>query len=159
MRGEQPSAEMAEQVLDHASRDLMPRQPAQSGKPTGGPLPRERLRLPPRSPAVRPPTPAVAPLGAARPVAASAATAASFLSTDLPVPSEARLRELFELTPAEARLAQGLARGDALEEVADLLQIKMSTARSQLAAIFSKTRTRRQAGLVAILSRVAHLDE
>jgi DNA-binding CsgD family transcriptional regulator len=78
---------------------------------------------------------------------------------DLPVPSEARLRQLFDLTPAEARLAQGLARGEALEEVADELKIKMTTARSQLATIFGKTQTRRQAGLVAILSRLAHLDE
>jgi DNA-binding CsgD family transcriptional regulator len=79
--------------------------------------------------------------------------------TTLPVPSEARLRQLFDLTPAEARLAQALARGDALEEVAVKLKIKMTTARTQLAAIFAKTQTRRQAGLVAILSRLAHLDE
>jgi DNA-binding CsgD family transcriptional regulator len=78
---------------------------------------------------------------------------------DLPLPSEARLRQLFDLTPAEARLARGLARGDALEEVAGELNIKMTTARSQLASIFSKTQTRRQAGLVAILIRLAHLDE
>ena len=76
---------------------------------------------------------------------------------DLPVPSEARLRALFDLTVAEARLAQRLARGDSVEEVALALNIKMTTARTQLAAIFTKTDTRRQAKLVAILSRVAHL--
>ena len=76
---------------------------------------------------------------------------------DLPVPSEARLKALFDLTTAEARLAQRLARGDSVEEVAQELSIKMTTARTQLAAIFAKTDTRRQAKLVAILSRVAHL--
>lgn len=76
---------------------------------------------------------------------------------DFPVPSETRLRELFDLTAAEARLAQRLACGDSVEEVAQRLSIKMTTARTQLAAIFAKTDTRRQAKLVAILSRVAHL--
>jgi DNA-binding CsgD family transcriptional regulator len=76
---------------------------------------------------------------------------------DLPVPSEARLRALFDLTAAEVRLAQRLARGDSVEEAAQALSIKMTTARTQLAAVFAKTNTRRQAKLVAILSRVAHL--
>jgi DNA-binding CsgD family transcriptional regulator len=76
---------------------------------------------------------------------------------DLPVPSEARLKALFDLTAAEARLAQRLARGDSVEETALALNIKMTTARTQLAAVFAKTDTRRQAKLVAILSRVAHL--
>ena len=76
---------------------------------------------------------------------------------DLPVPSEARLKAAFDLSTAEARLAQHLARGDSVEEVAQTLSIKMSTARTQLAAIFVKTATRRQAKLVAILSRLAHL--
>jgi len=76
---------------------------------------------------------------------------------DFPVPSESMLRRMFDLTPAEARLAQSLTRGDSLDEVAQALNIKMTTARTQLAAIFGKTRTRRQAQLVAILSRLAHL--
>jgi DNA-binding CsgD family transcriptional regulator len=77
---------------------------------------------------------------------------------DLPMPSEASLRSLFDLTPAEARLAQRLASGDTVEEVAKALHIKMTTARTQLAAIFAKTETRRQAKLVAILCRIAHLE-
>ena len=76
---------------------------------------------------------------------------------DLPMPSEARLKSLFDLTTAEARIAQRLACGDSVEEAAQRLNIKMTTARTQLAAIFAKTDTRRQAKLVAILSRVAHL--
>jgi DNA-binding CsgD family transcriptional regulator len=77
---------------------------------------------------------------------------------ELPMPSEGSLKALFDLTPAEARLAQRLACGDSVEEVAHVLHIKMTTARTQLAAIFAKTETRRQAKLVAILSRIAHLE-
>ena len=77
---------------------------------------------------------------------------------DLPTPSEARVRALFGLTAAEARLAQLLASGDTLEEVAEKLCIKLTTARSQLAIIFSKAGIRRQTKLVAILSRIAHLE-
>jgi DNA-binding CsgD family transcriptional regulator len=77
---------------------------------------------------------------------------------DLPLPSEERLKSLFDLTGAEARLAQRLATGDSVEEVAQRLNIKMTTARTQLAAIFAKTDTRRQAKLVAILSHIAHVD-
>ena len=76
---------------------------------------------------------------------------------DIPVPPEPMLHRVFDLTPAEARLARKLARGDSLEQVAQALDVKMTTARSQLAAIFAKTGTCRQAQLVAILSRLAHL--
>ena len=76
---------------------------------------------------------------------------------DFPVPSEARLRELFGLTAAEARFAQLIASGDTVEEVAETMGIKLTTARSKLAVIFSKTETRRQTKLVALLSRIAHL--
>jgi len=76
---------------------------------------------------------------------------------ELPAPQESVLRRVFDLTPAEARLARKLARGDSLEQVAQSLDVKMTTARSQLAAIFAKTATCRQAQLVAILSRLAHL--
>jgi DNA-binding CsgD family transcriptional regulator len=77
---------------------------------------------------------------------------------DFPVPSQKRLKDLFDLTAAEARLAQLIACGDSVDEVAHKLCIKMTTARTQLAAIFAKTETRRQAKLVAILSRIAHLE-
>jgi DNA-binding CsgD family transcriptional regulator len=76
---------------------------------------------------------------------------------DFQVPHENILRAVFDLTPAEVPLAQAMTRGDTLEEVATSLGIKMSTARTQLAAIFAKTGTQRQAKLVAILTRLALL--
>ena len=97
-----------------------------------------------------------------RPRAADAIAAAGPLNVkqvlDFPTPSEPQLRALLDLTVAEARLARLLASGDTLEVVAQKLCIKLTTARSQLAAIFSKTGIRRQAKLVAILSRIAHLE-
>ena len=97
-----------------------------------------------------------------RPRAADAIAAAGPLNVkqvlDFPTPSETQLRALLDLTVAEARLARLLASGDTLEVVAQKLCIKLTTARSQLAAIFSKTGIRRQAKLVAILSRIAHLE-
>jgi DNA-binding CsgD family transcriptional regulator len=77
----------------------------------------------------------------------------------IPVPSEEVLRRVFDLTAAEARLAQGMARGDTLEEIAFSLGIKMSTARTQLGAVFAKTQTRRQPKLVVRLMRLAQLTE
>jgi DNA-binding CsgD family transcriptional regulator len=76
---------------------------------------------------------------------------------DVPVPCAQVLQRVFDLTQAEVRLAQGVARGDSLEEVAAGLGIKISTARTQLASIFAKTQTRRQAKLVALLGRLAQL--
>jgi len=78
--------------------------------------------------------------------------------TDLPVPAAQPLQEYFDLTLAEVRLAQSLARGLSLEEAARYLNIKMSTARTQLAAVFAKTGSQRQGKLIAILSRIAHMS-
>ena len=77
---------------------------------------------------------------------------------EFPTPSEELLAELFGLSPAEARLAQRIACGDSLEDIAAGAGIKMSTARSQLASVFCKTGTQRQPKLVALLCRVAHLS-
>jgi DNA-binding CsgD family transcriptional regulator len=76
----------------------------------------------------------------------------------LPVPSAQFLQEYFDLTSAEVKLAQSLAQGLSLEEAAQHLNIKMSTARTQLASIFAKTDSQRQGKLIAILSRIAHMS-
>lgn len=64
------------------------------------------------------------------------------------------LRAAFGLTPAEARLAQELARGVGLADAALVLGIGRETARSHLEALFDKTGCRRQAALSAVLARV-----
>ena len=76
--------------------------------------------------------------------------------SELPAPAFDLLNAKFGLSAAEARLARLLAKGESVESAARMLDIKMTTARTQLAAIFEKTGTRRQAKLVALLSRLAH---
>ncbi|MBF0428036.1 MAG: helix-turn-helix transcriptional regulator [Magnetococcales bacterium] len=61
------------------------------------------------------------------------------------------LKNLFDLTPAESHLANELAAGRDLEEVADAKGCTRNTVRNQLKAIFAKTGTSRQAELVRLL--------
>jgi DNA-binding CsgD family transcriptional regulator len=64
------------------------------------------------------------------------------------------LATIFELTPAQARLAAMLARGDSVEDAAREIGVAVSTARNQLKTIFQRTGTHRQAELVALLHKV-----
>lgn len=73
------------------------------------------------------------------------------VTLDLPDPFEDQVRQLFDLTPAEARLAAALASGLSLKTAALRQGIRFSTARSYLEGIFRKTRTRQQSQLVALL--------
>lgn len=68
-----------------------------------------------------------------------------------------RLREVFGLTGAEARLAVLLAAGTDLRSAAERLHITYGTARTRLAEIFHKTSTRRQAELVKVLLTTTNL--
>jgi DNA-binding CsgD family transcriptional regulator len=61
------------------------------------------------------------------------------------------LRERYQLTPAEARLAALLAADSSLEEAAEELGLAVGTVRTRLKSIFSKTDTHRQASLVRLL--------
>lgn len=61
------------------------------------------------------------------------------------------LRALFDLTPAESRLAAMLASGSNLAESAKACGIRIATARSYLEMIFKKTGVRRQAELSALI--------
>lgn len=65
------------------------------------------------------------------------------------------LRQLFGLTRTEAVVAEALAKGHSLVEIAQGLSIGMGTVRSHLKKILSKTNTRKQAELVALLLRSA----
>ncbi|HLG89241.1 MAG TPA: hypothetical protein VKZ79_18830 [Alphaproteobacteria bacterium] len=66
-------------------------------------------------------------------------------------PPTQRLQALFNLTPAEARLAARLAMGDELKSAADKIGIRYQSARALLAAIFHKTATTRQGELIKLL--------
>lgn len=66
-------------------------------------------------------------------------------------PSEPLLRQLYQLTPAEAALAVLLGEGLTLEETAARLGISRNTARSHLRAVFAKTGVKRQTALVQLL--------
>ena len=63
------------------------------------------------------------------------------------------LAALFDLTPAEARVAAGLMCGHDLHAIALERRLSPETVRSQLRSIFLKTGTRRQAHLVEVLLR------
>ena len=66
--------------------------------------------------------------------------------------SDATLAAFFGLTPAETRLASHLAGGATLAEAAEDLGVARTTVSTHLRAIFSKTRTNRQAELVRLLN-------
>ncbi|MGO4737875.1 helix-turn-helix transcriptional regulator [Bosea sp. 2KB_26] len=72
-------------------------------------------------------------------------------------PNPFMLQRMFGLTMAETRLALQMARGDVPADVARSRRLSRTTIRSQLASVFAKTQTRRQAELVTLLARVAVL--
>ena len=65
-----------------------------------------------------------------------------------------RLRAVFGLTRAEARLAGCLAAGNDLASAAVRLGVSQGTLRGALKAIFRKTGAKRQAELVGLLTRI-----
>lgn len=80
------------------------------------------------------------------------------LNTQSPgLPGEELLAALFALSRAEARLAIGLLMGRSAAEHARAAGVGVATVRTQLHSIFTKTGVRRQAQLVALLSRVPAL--
>ncbi|UUP19265.1 helix-turn-helix transcriptional regulator [Nitratireductor thuwali] len=64
------------------------------------------------------------------------------------------LTNQFQLTRAEAALAQHLLEGASLKEAAERLKITQGTARQRLKVIFNKTDTHRQSELIALLQRL-----
>jgi DNA-binding CsgD family transcriptional regulator len=79
----------------------------------------------------------------------------TFTDLTAPPPADAALLALvFGLTAAEAKMAARIGLGNGIDEAATALRISRETARSQLKAVFLKTNTRRQAELVALISRL-----
>lgn len=81
--------------------------------------------------------------------------AALVVVTPVTMPN-APLREvlfgLFDLTPAEARVAAALVRGGSVESVAAAIGVSIETVRTQLKSVMAKTGTNRQTELVLLLS-------
>jgi PAS domain-containing protein len=67
----------------------------------------------------------------------------------------ADLRRVFNLTAAEARLAERLFREESLKAAAESLRVATGTARNQLKAIYQKTGTHGQGQLIALIARLA----
>jgi DNA-binding CsgD family transcriptional regulator len=64
---------------------------------------------------------------------------------------------LFDLTPAEARVARRLTAGETLDEIAASGGVSRNTVRTQLRGVLEKTGCTRQAEVVALLSGIAHV--
>jgi DNA-binding CsgD family transcriptional regulator len=62
---------------------------------------------------------------------------------------------LFDLTPAEARVARGIAQGLSPAEIAKDLNQSYETVRSHLKRVFGKTSTKRQNELTLLISKLA----
>lgn len=69
-------------------------------------------------------------------------------------PPPEHLQAVFQLTTAEARLADALLQQFSLVEAADHLNLKHETARTHLKSIFAKTETRTQAQLIHVLESI-----
>lgn len=65
---------------------------------------------------------------------------------------DAILRALYDLTPAETEIANGLLTGFSLDELALLRKVSVATVRSQMKGLFGKTSTQRQGDLIRLLS-------
>jgi DNA-binding CsgD family transcriptional regulator len=67
------------------------------------------------------------------------------------------LRQMFRLSAAEMAIAAALVSGADVEHIAEMRNAKITTVRTQIAAMLLKTRTRRQGELVALFSRICAL--
>jgi DNA-binding CsgD family transcriptional regulator len=72
-------------------------------------------------------------------------------------PTPEALQRIFRLTQTEARLAMEIACGKSPEEIAHSSGTTIATVRKQIASVFAKTDTHRQAELVSLLARVSIL--
>ena len=95
----------------------------------------------------------VAPFRLALPGLATPSAIVFIRDPNRPISAAGSLQALFQLTPAEARIAQELANGKSLAEIAASHGARLQTVRKQLKSIFAKTGTNRQAQCVAAILR------
>ena len=72
-------------------------------------------------------------------------------------PATELVQSLYDLTPAEARVARGLVAGKNLEDIAAEQSVSRNTVRTHLRGVMEKTGCNRQAEVVALLSGLAAL--
>jgi DNA-binding CsgD family transcriptional regulator len=65
------------------------------------------------------------------------------------------VQSLFDLTPAEARVARSLAAGKSVEAIASDSGVSLNTVRTQVRGVFDKTGCNRQVDVVALLAGIA----
>ncbi len=98
----------------------------------------------------------VAPLPAVRGFARDMRRLALIVVGGLPqddlLPSQQDLRDYFDLTQAESKVALLLCAGHVAKDVARELQVSVPTVRSHVRALLAKTGTSRQAELVQLLA-------
>jgi DNA-binding CsgD family transcriptional regulator len=142
------SAGKLREALDHAiSLACAELQPTGLCLPQPGTPPEGWLRL------------AVAPIYFGGSSRSATCAAVWIVNTGSPsLPSDELLAALFGFSPAEARLARAVLTGCSASEYARHAGVRVATVRSQLHSIFVKTGVRRQAQLVALLSRVPVLQ-
>ncbi len=75
------------------------------------------------------------------------------------LPPAELLEQLFQLTPAESRVALGVASGKAPRALAEELDISVNTARVHVQRVLSKTSSPRQADLASLLVQLGALTE
>lgn len=68
------------------------------------------------------------------------------------VPGATVLQALFDLTPAEARVAREVGSGRTVAQIAKALGLSLTTIRNQIAAVLAKSGLHRQVDLVSLLS-------
>lgn len=141
-------------ALDHASADALLSQAltdAQAGTVRSIPLPATESH---RAMIVH-----MLPItGAAHDIFAAAKSLMLVTDVTAPeAPTQELLAGLFDLTPAEARVARALASGLPLDQVAAQFGLSVQTIRNQLAAVFHKTGTSRQVELLRLIAGSAPL--
>lgn len=74
------------------------------------------------------------------------------------LPSEALISALFDLTPAEARVAQGIGRLETIDEIAQKVGVSRETIRAQLKSVMAKTSVHRQAELASLIRDIPTME-
>jgi DNA-binding CsgD family transcriptional regulator/PAS domain-containing protein len=68
------------------------------------------------------------------------------------------VRQLFALTPAQARVTAKLAAGRSAEQIAADLSVSLATVRTHIRRVLSKTSTSRQGELISLVLRTTHFS-